>query len=51
MVSWLRSTALADGYIGEDDLSSLLVTDDLSEVAAVFGAVEHRRPRAHQHAA
>jgi uncharacterized protein (TIGR00730 family) len=51
MVSWLRSTALADGYIGEDDLSSLLVTDDFSEVAAVFGAVEHRRPRAHQHAA
>jgi uncharacterized protein (TIGR00730 family) len=51
MVDWLRSSALADGYIGQDDLSSLFVTDDFAEVGAVFDAVEHRRPRAGRRAA
>jgi uncharacterized protein (TIGR00730 family) len=51
MVEWLRSAALAEGYIGERDLEALVITDDFADVLSTFDAVDHRRPRIQHRAA
>ena len=45
LVAWLEDTVRRDGNIGEDDVSSLLVTDSFADVRVALDAVEHRRPR------
>lgn len=41
MLDWLRSSPLAEGYIHEEDLGRILLTDDVEEaVAAVCGAID-----------
>jgi uncharacterized protein (TIGR00730 family) len=45
LVSWLRSSMLADGYIGEADLDAVAVCDDPERVIEIVEDVEHRRPR------
>jgi uncharacterized protein (TIGR00730 family) len=44
LVDWLRTTMLADGYIGAGDLDLLHVTDDVEDAMAVIAAAEARRP-------
>src|SRR5215210_6863804 len=45
LVSWLRDSMLADGYIGPVDLEHVAVCDDLDRVVEIVEDVEHRRPR------
>jgi uncharacterized protein (TIGR00730 family) len=45
MVSWLRDSMLADGYISPADLDAVAVCDDLDRVVEIVEDVEHRRPR------
>ena len=45
LVDWLRSTMLAEGYIGPGDVESLAVCDDADRVIEIVEDVEHRRPR------
>jgi len=45
LVSWLRESMLADGYIGSVDLDAVAVCDDLDRVVEIVEDVEHRRPR------
>ena len=45
LVSWLRSSMLDDGYIGEADLDAIAVCDDPERVIEIVEDVEHRRPR------
>lgn len=44
LISWLRGKALADGRIGEQDLATLHVVDEPSEVCAIVESA-HRRAR------
>ena len=45
LVSWLRGSMLADGYINEPDLDAVAVCDDPERVIEIVEDVEHRRPR------
>src|SRR5919112_718140 len=45
LVSWLRDSMLADGYIASVDLDHVAVCDDLDRVVEIVEDVEHRRPR------
>ena len=45
LVSWLRGSMLADGYIDEADLDAIAVCDDHERVIEIVEDVEHRRPR------
>jgi uncharacterized protein (TIGR00730 family) len=45
LVSWLRDSMLADGYIAPVDLDAIAVCDDLDRVVEIVEDVEHRRPR------
>jgi hypothetical protein len=45
LVSWLRDSMLADGYIAQVDLDAVAVCDDLDRVVEIVEDVEHRRPR------
>ena len=45
LVSWLRGSMLADGYIGQEDLDAIAVCDDPERVIEIVEDVEHRRPR------
>ena len=45
LVSWLRGSMLADGYINEPDLDAVAVCDDHERDIEIVEDVEHRRPR------
>jgi uncharacterized protein (TIGR00730 family) len=45
MIGWLRETVRNAGYISDDDVKSLVVTDSFDEVSAELEKVQHRRPR------
>jgi uncharacterized protein (TIGR00730 family) len=45
MIDWLRETVRNAGYISDDDVKSLVVTDSFDEISAELEKVQHRRPR------
>jgi uncharacterized protein (TIGR00730 family) len=46
LVDWLRSSVLAEGNIGPEDVSTLEVCDDPVDAVEILEHVDHRRPRA-----
>jgi uncharacterized protein (TIGR00730 family) len=46
LVNWLRDSVLAEGNIGPDDVSTIEVCDEATDVLRILEGVEHRRPRA-----
>jgi uncharacterized protein (TIGR00730 family) len=46
LIDWLRDAALADGNVGEADVSALTISDAIEPAIDVLDGVEHRRPRA-----
>jgi uncharacterized protein (TIGR00730 family) len=46
LVDWLHGSVLGAGNISADDVSSLSVCDDMSDVLRILEDCEHRRPRA-----
>ena len=44
LVTWLRQTMLADGYVAAGDLDLLHVTDDVDDALRVIAAAEALRP-------
>ncbi len=44
LVTWLRESMLADGYLNPGDLDLLTVTDDVAEVVALLAAADASRP-------
>ena len=45
LVHWLRTSMLADRYVGADELNAIAVCDDPDRVIEIVEDVEHRRPR------
>jgi uncharacterized protein (TIGR00730 family) len=46
LLAWLRDSVLADGNIGQADVSTLEICDEIERAVDVLGDVDHRRPRA-----
>ncbi|WP_182524109.1 TIGR00730 family Rossman fold protein [Nocardioides dongkuii] len=44
LLAWMRATMLADGRITQDDLDSLVLTDDVDEAVAVMVAAREANP-------
>jgi uncharacterized protein (TIGR00730 family) len=45
LMQWLRERMLAEGYISQDDIDAIAVSDDIEAVIEIVEDVEHRRPR------
>jgi uncharacterized protein (TIGR00730 family) len=45
LMQWLRERMLAEGYISQEDIDAIAVSDDIEAVIEIVEDVEHRRPR------
>jgi uncharacterized protein (TIGR00730 family) len=45
LMQWLRERMLAEGYISQEDIDAIAVSDDIDAVIEIVEDVEHRRPR------